>query len=291
LSGRRWRIRSVTGVIEEMIQLNARYGLTDFHFEDDNLTIRPDWILDFSRTLIDLGSPFTWQVTVGGSPKHLTAEVIEQMRRAGLTNMTFAPESGSHRVLTELMQKADERIEITRCTRLARKAGIAVCLFYVMGLPGETLGDIGRTILSAASLAIRGAREVSISLFIPLPGSRLFDDLFGDRDFDWDDPFFAAMVGQSDLSGSLSWNHEIAPRILTTGRILGMVLFYLTAWLTHPLDLIRLLRNLAIGRAETKTERILTGKIRFLVARFQRRPSNLSQRRQDAKEANKMLRE
>jgi radical SAM superfamily enzyme YgiQ (UPF0313 family) len=44
-------------------------------------------------------------------------------------------------------------------------------------LPGETISDVKLSIKYICQLAIAGIDEVGISLFIPLPGSELYDTL------------------------------------------------------------------------------------------------------------------
>jgi len=273
LSDNNWRIRDVSSVLQEMFFLHESYGITDFHFEDDNMTIQSSWIEDFCDQLKQNSSPFTWQINVGVSTTNLSPELLGLMKEAGLTNITFAPESGSKRVLREIMGKKNDLRKIKECTHSAFRHDIRVCVFFILGTPGETIDDLRATLRYSHQLAKLGADEVSMSFFAPLPGSFLFQKLYPQPQFAWSDSFFHQLAGQSDLLNPVTWINDIDTKTLLKIRIKGLILFYLFVFLYHPGKLVRFLKNMVMATYETKTEKILAGKIAFLLRKFGRKKS------------------
>ena len=99
------------------------------------------------------------------------------MKKSGCTHITLAPESGSERVMQEIVQKGkdfshDQLLEIGRS---AHKIGMKSAAYFILGLPGEKIDDIKQTIAYANQLARAGVDEVAFGLFIPLPGTQLWD--------------------------------------------------------------------------------------------------------------------
>jgi radical SAM family uncharacterized protein len=106
----------------------------------------------------------------------LTVELMDAIsgkgRRGGLT---FAPEAGSQH-LRDAINKGVDDDEIARCAELAFGHGwSALKLYFMIGLPGETMEDvlaiaaISRRILDAGRRCHRGNASVKVSLstFVP----------------------------------------------------------------------------------------------------------------------------
>ena len=105
-------------------------------------------------------------------------EKVSKVRKSGLT---FAPEAGTQR-LRDIINKNVTEEEIEKTCKLAFKAGYsAVKLYFMMGLPGETMEDI-KGIADTAKKVIeyyysmpdrpkgRGAEvSISVACFVPKP--------------------------------------------------------------------------------------------------------------------------
>jgi radical SAM superfamily enzyme YgiQ (UPF0313 family) len=105
-------------------------------------------------------------------------EKVSKVRKSGLT---FAPEAGTQR-LRDIINKNVTEEEIEKTVKLAFKAGYsAVKLYFMMGLPGETMEDI-KGIADTAKKIIdiyyqmpdrpkgRGAEvSISVACFVPKP--------------------------------------------------------------------------------------------------------------------------
>ena len=173
LTGQVIRYRSVENVIKEIILLHDRYGINEFHIEDDNFTLRPDYVTSFCREIIKRDLDLAFALPNGIRLDTLDREILTMMERAGFYSLAVGIESGSDRVL-KLMKKnltrevIREKIEmIKECTDM-RVSG-----FFLIGYPGETEEEIGATISFARELPLDLA---SFLITMPLPGSPLWDD-------------------------------------------------------------------------------------------------------------------
>ena len=173
LTGRVIRYRSVKNVIEEILLLRSRYGVREFHIEDDNFTWKREYVIAFCRKIIELGLDLAFALPNGIRLDSLDREVLTLMEEAGFYSIAVGIESGSDRILA-LMKKSltreviREKIELIRgCTDM-RVSG-----FFLIGYPGETEDEIEATISFACELPLDLA---SFLITMPLPGSPLWDD-------------------------------------------------------------------------------------------------------------------
>ena len=199
LTGRVIRCRSVENVLGEIILLHDRYGVREFHIEDDNFTWKREYVTAFCREIIEQDLDLAFALPNGIRLDSLDREVLTLMERAGFYSLAVGIESGSNRVL-KLMKKnltrevIREKIELIKdCTDM-RVSG-----FFLIGYPGETEDEIGETISFARELPLDLA---SFLITMPLPGSPLWDE-YGKWDYyeiKWDDFIPSrAVKGFSDI--------------------------------------------------------------------------------------------
>lgn len=257
--GGRWAMRSAGSVVDEVEALRSRHGIEEFHFEDDNLCLDRNKMTELSHELIRRAPGISWQTPNAVRSEGLDAEMLNLMRRSGLTHLVLAPESGSPRVLRELMDKRQDLDQVKRVVGEASRQGIKTAAFFILGLPGETGEDLRRTIRYAAALARGGLDEVDFGLFSPIPGSQLFTQLMEERKVVLGEEFFHRFLAQNDLLVTTSWMGRISGAALGRYRMLAHLTFHFSRLLFHPGKIVRSVLNLIAGRQETKTERVLLG--------------------------------
>ncbi len=199
LTGRVIRYRSVKNVIGEILLLRNRYGVREFHIEDDNFTWKREYVIAFCRKIIELGLDLAFALPNGIRLDSLDREVLTLMERAGFYSIAVGIESGSDRVL-KLMKKSLTREVIRAKIELIRECtDMRVSGFFLIGYPGETEEEIRTTISFARELPLDLA---SFLITMPLPGSPLWDD-YKKRDYHkitWEDFIPSRVVpGVSDI--------------------------------------------------------------------------------------------
>ena len=173
--GKKWRGRSPQNVAEELEQLVQVYGVEQVDFEDDNLTFNRKRMEDICDQIVKRNLNIEWYTPNGVRADCLDAELLAKMRRCGCQRIMVAPESGVQRVVNEIIKKNQDLKRVEDAIVAARKVGIKVSCFFIMGFIGETKEDIKATIDYAYQLRQLGADRFYFSYATPLVGTELYD--------------------------------------------------------------------------------------------------------------------
>lgn len=164
------RYRSVERVLEEIRQVKARYGTTQFSFKDDSFTVDRKRVGRFCDALEDEGLHVGWECNT--RVDLVTEEMLTHMKKAGCNSVKVGIESGSERAL-ERMNKGITLDQARAAAALFRKVGIHWTGYFLMGIPGETLEEVYRTLDFMYEIRPDFA---SIGVYEPFPGTSLFEE-------------------------------------------------------------------------------------------------------------------
>ena len=251
---RRYRVRSAKNVLDEIEQCKNEFNITEFLFEDENFTINKKRTLEICNTIINKKLNIRWQTPNGIRASVTDEEMLEAMKRSGCHHITVAPESGSERVLNEIIKKQQDKNDVTKVVMYASKIGLKTAAYFVSGLPGETVDDVEMSIDYACTLAKEGLDEIAFSRFVPLPGSELYDKLVREDKFDGS---WLKLTATDDLSLEESFSEHISTEELNRLRKKAYLRFYLTKVFYHPFKVLKSIINVLKNKGELKTERTL----------------------------------
>jgi magnesium-protoporphyrin IX monomethyl ester (oxidative) cyclase len=173
--GRRYRAHSPEYVLRHIELCVEQYGIRNFHFEDDNISLdrkRFEAILD---GIIELGLDIRWDTPNGIRADSLNRGLLEKIKASGCAQLTIAIESGNQEVLDRVIRKNASLAYMKEVVRHCRELNIRTNAFYVIGFPGETIGNIRETIDLA--LALLRTCDLIPNLFVatPLYGTELYE--------------------------------------------------------------------------------------------------------------------
>ena len=174
--GRRWRARSPQNVIGELKQLVEVFGVAQLDFEDDNISCDKKRMEEICDLIISNNLKFEWYTPNGIRADTLDEALLKKMKASGCRELWFAPESGSQRVVNEVIGKRIDLKVIEQMVGLCKKVGISSNCFFVIGFPGETKAEIEETIDFAKRLGRLGADNFMFSIATPLYGTRLYNE-------------------------------------------------------------------------------------------------------------------
>lgn len=166
--GRKVRIRSVLNVKEEIEEIIKNTRIRQLRMSDDAVSWNRERCLELCRMLNDLN--VAWKSSVRADV--MTPEICEAMAEAGCKEVSLGIESGDQRVLNFLNKRTTTE-KMKKGCKNARKAGIKVRTLLMIGTPGEMpdTPEINKDYLNDLDFDM-----ITLSTFIPLPGSPVWND-------------------------------------------------------------------------------------------------------------------
>ncbi|MBI5741886.1 MAG: B12-binding domain-containing radical SAM protein [Nitrospirae bacterium] len=166
----RYRRKPLSMVMTE-IEAALNEGMEEIHFFDDLFAENEGQILEFTNELKRRNLSFPWFVAQGMPMKPLTHDALAAMAETGMYRIICPLESGSDRVLKEVVRKPTSVGHNHDVIQWSRKLGLEIIGMYVVGMPGETRSEILDTVRFAEDHP-----EVDYSIFsiaTPMAGTRL----------------------------------------------------------------------------------------------------------------------
>lgn len=253
----RWIARSPKLVLDEIQEYKERWGIDNVDFYDLTAIVKRDWILEFSKGLVERKLDITWQLPSGTRSEAIDAEVSKWLYASGCRNMNYAPESGSEDSLKR-MKKHVSLPKLTQSLRDAVAAGLNVKLNIILGMPDDTHWDTIKTMWFLVKMSWHGAHDVSVGVFSPYPGSALYERLVLEKKITHSDLYFDTLA-YVDITETVSYTDHVSSKWLQFYNFLGFALFYGSNYLFRPSRLLRTLSNLRSGQHESRGEMALAG--------------------------------
>jgi len=164
------RMRSPENVIEEVDMLIKKFGVKQIDILDDNFTInkkRAEQILDL---LIERKYDLYVNLQSGVRTEGIDQNIINKMKKAKIFKIPFGVESGDPLILKRIIKQLDLK-RVLACTKMAKKAGMKVYGFFMIGLPGDTPESMQKTIDYAIKM---DPNIANFAITIPFPGTELY---------------------------------------------------------------------------------------------------------------------
>jgi len=168
--GRKFRMRSIKNVLDELEYLHKTYDATFFTFCDDAFTVDRQRTEELCNQILKRGLKIKWNC--GTRVDMVTKELLQKMKDAGCVSVWFGVESGSQNVLDE-MQKGISPEQTIRAVGWVRELGLKPAPNVLLGFPGETKESALKTIKFAQQISPDDIAYYNIAT--PLPGTPLFD--------------------------------------------------------------------------------------------------------------------
>lgn len=167
--GRKMRSFTIERIERELFDLCEKYAPNTLVIEDDMFLWDKEWaasVLKIAQKL-NLTCFFPNALALYA----LDRPMLEELHRTGVRQLTLAVESGSARVLKEVMKKPLKLSITNRVVADCRDLGIYTDCNIIIGMPGETLNDINDTREFLRSL---DANWYRINVATPLAGSEMY---------------------------------------------------------------------------------------------------------------------
>jgi len=170
--GHKWRPHSGAYVLRHIRYLKETFGVEFIHFEDDNLSHKVERFERIVAGIAETGG-LAWDNQNGMRADGWTAERLQAVAASGCRLMVLSVESGVQRVLDDVIRKKLSLDDVRETVRLCHGVGLPMVVFFVIGLPGETLRDVRCTLRFALWLSERYEASVFVMAAVPYLGTRL----------------------------------------------------------------------------------------------------------------------
>jgi len=168
MSGKRIRFRSLNNITAEISLIKSKYKIRNFIFYDETLTINKRKVKEMAEKFKALDIRFR----ASGITKANDSEIFENLYGAGCRNITFGVETGSEELLRKMNKKQSKK-DIKKAIKNAKKAGLIVKVFLIVGFPGETYQTVQETI----DLMIEcRPHQYTVFNFVPFPGCDVWNN-------------------------------------------------------------------------------------------------------------------
>lgn len=168
--GRKMRYHSLPRVKEDIRRLKDDYGAKTIIFQDDHFLadrLRAHQIIDI---LLEFGLTAFFPNSL--ALYALDRKMLEALKKVGVRQLVLAVESGSNRVLSQIMHKPLNLDIVRKVADDCRKLGIYTDVNILIGLPGETKCDIEDSLRFLKTI---DANWFRINVATPLPGSEMLN--------------------------------------------------------------------------------------------------------------------
>lgn len=165
-----YRLRSVESVIDEMEYLGKKYGVKHFSFSDSELAGPKRWVLEFCKELKRRGLKLTF--SCNGRTDQVDFKILKELKNVGCIFIGYGVESGSNRVLEDILHKGISLNQTKEIVNKTLKIGIGTGTWFMVGIPGEKWGDILKTIEFAKEL---NSLTIEVNIATPWPDTGFYN--------------------------------------------------------------------------------------------------------------------
>lgn len=168
--GRGFRGQSVNYVLDVLEKCVPRLPVKMVLVKDDTFTTNRKRVLDLCRGIRERNLKFLWSCDTRVDV--LGEDLLREMRLAGCERLSLGVESGSPRILKQVDKKITVQ-KIIESTELAKKYGIKVRYFMMLGNRGETAETFRETL---SFLEKAKPHQYIFSCLSIYPGTRDYDE-------------------------------------------------------------------------------------------------------------------
>jgi anaerobic magnesium-protoporphyrin IX monomethyl ester cyclase len=168
--GLAWRKRSPENVVDEMERLVRDLGIEYVLLRDPMFSLNQKRVLAICDEIARRGLRIEWKCET--RVDFLKEETLRAMARAGCTGVNFGVESADVEIQKGVGRAPIEQAQFREMIRLCNELGIDTFAFFIIGLPGDTVTSILKTIRFAIDMRPTWVQFTAASPFI---GTKLRD--------------------------------------------------------------------------------------------------------------------
>lgn len=170
------RLRSPEKIVEEITYLRLTHPrCTNIYFEVETFGANKEWSEKLCNRLMilnqTLNKPLSFSVNLRVTPRADYSGLLELCKKSNFEYINVGLESGSERLRREVLNRNYSNDDIITTVKVAKKIGLKVRLYNIIGIPGETLDDFKETVRVNRECQPDGHHT---SIFFPYKGTKIY---------------------------------------------------------------------------------------------------------------------
>ena len=170
-------MRSTQNIVEEIEEIIVTSPeLKAIFLEVETIDINRKWALELCERLQRLNKklrhPVSFETNLRITPRADQEELFMAMKKSNFHMVYIGLESGSEKLRQKVLRRNYSNRDIIHAVRVAKKFGLKVLFYVMIGIPGETLADFEETVkICRICLPDTIARYI----FFPYPKTDLYE--------------------------------------------------------------------------------------------------------------------
>jgi anaerobic magnesium-protoporphyrin IX monomethyl ester cyclase len=206
-SGKRYRVRSVSNILDEMKWIEDNLSdVKEVFIEDDTFTLDRVRVKEFCDSYVARGLRMNWSCNARVGT--LDFDLMKGMKRANCRFVIVGFESAND----EILIKIKKRINVEESGRFAKdvkRSGLFLHADFILGLPGETIKTIGNTWRFIKEIK---PDQLQVSVASPFPGTEFYQWAKEEGHLVTDDPN-AYLDSRGNQKSVISYPHLTSEQI------------------------------------------------------------------------------
>lgn len=190
LNKRRYRSKSAARVVAEIEYLHRKYGVFNFNFDyEDEFFVDPKRAYEIFKSVIEKGLKIQWSAfcrfnTFDKAIERFGDDFLEVLKKSGCYYMSFGAESGSQRLLDDVILKDIKVEQVVRTIDRMKRAGLMHRVSFICCFPTETPDDLEESFRLIDRIS-RDNDKIVLGIFrlVPLPGTMIYERLKKEHGF------------------------------------------------------------------------------------------------------------
>lgn len=166
-------MRSPENIIKEIDLLVNDYHIRQIDILDDNFTMDYQRVNRLFDLILERNYKICFSLQSGVRADKVDEKLMIKMRRAGVFKMALGVETGNELILRQIKKKLDLN-KVLEVSQLARKLGMVVIGFFMIGLPGDNKETLQETIDFAIKM---NPHIANFMMTIPFYGTALYEKI------------------------------------------------------------------------------------------------------------------
>jgi len=173
IMGSKFRAHSAEYVLNHIEYVVSKYKVRYIRFNDDNISLDYKRFYDIADGLVKRNLNIGWSCSNGIRADTLDENLLRKMKDAGCDHIFVPAEAGNQEVLDKIVDKNLDLGRVENALKLCKKIGLRADVYFMMGLPGETLYNMKQTKMLGLKFLLKYNAKPLFFTAYPSLGSRL----------------------------------------------------------------------------------------------------------------------